>query len=86
MRRLVVVASAVLALMVACASGDLSGAVAGGDDDVSVSMSKLDSLDALPAVPAPQLIPPPSSGGVFVELQFPPSRVAIADVFRPPQG
>jgi len=84
MRRLLVVACAALALLVACANGDLRGAVAGGDDDVSMSIS--DSLDALPAVPLPQMTPPPASGGVFIELAFPPSRVAIADVFRPPKG
>jgi len=86
MRRLLVVACAALALLVASASGDLRGAVAGGDDDVSVSTSMWDSLDALPAAAALQLPPTPSSDGVFVELSFPPSRVAIADVFRPPQG
>ena len=83
LRRLFVVAFAALALLAASASGDLRGAVAGGDDDVAFVT---DSLDALPAASALQLLPPPSAGGVFVELAFPPSRVAIADVFRPPQG
>ena len=79
------VAFAAVALLAASASGDLRGAVAGGDDDAA-SMWMSDGLDALPAASALTLLPPPSTGGVFVELAFPPSRVAIADVFRPPQG
>ena len=85
MPRLLVVACATLALLVACATGELRGAANDdGGDTVSTSMS--DSVDALPAVAGVQLSPPPPGGDVFLDLQFPPSRVAIADVFRPPQG
>jgi hypothetical protein len=82
--RLLVAACAALALVVACASGELRGAV---DDDGSDVGSMADSLDALPAVAGVTLpAPPQPAGKVFIDLQFPPSRVATADVFRPPQG
>ena len=86
--RLLVAACAALVLVVACASGELRGAVDGaGDDDGSDVVSMADSLDALPAVAGVTLpTPPQPAGKVFIDLQFPPSRVATADVFRPPQG
>ncbi|HEY7373142.1 MAG TPA: hypothetical protein VIF57_13350 [Polyangia bacterium] len=82
--RLLVVACATLALLVACATGELRGSV--DDDDGGDTMSLTDSVDLLPASAGVQLAPPPSGGDVFLDLQFPPSRVATADVFRPPQG
>jgi hypothetical protein len=85
MPRLLVVACATLALLVACATGELRG-VANDDGGDTVSTSIMDSVDALPAVAGVQLSPPPPAGDVFLDLQFPPSRVATADVFRPPQG
>jgi hypothetical protein len=85
MPRLLVVACATLALLVACATGELRGA-ADDDGGDTMSMSMLDSVDALPATSGVQLTPPPVGGDVFLDLQFPPSRVATADVFRPPQG
>jgi hypothetical protein len=83
MRRLIVAACAIVALVVACASGELRGAI---DDDGGDAVVVTDSLDALPAAAGVQLAPPHSSGKVFVDLPFPPSRVTTADVFRPPQG
>lgn len=87
MPRLLVVACATLALLVACATGELRGAADDdGGDTTSVSMFMMDSVDALPANAGVQLAPPTAGGDVFLDLQFPPSRVATADVFRPPQG
>jgi hypothetical protein len=83
MRRLLVVACAALALLLACTSGELRGTVDDGGDPVCAAV---DSFDALPATAGVQLPPLLPGGGVFVDLKFPPSRVAIADVFRPPQG
>jgi len=85
MSRLLVVACAALALLVACATGELRGA-ADDDDGDTASTSMTDSMDALPAVAGLPLVPLLPSGDVFLDLQFPPSRVATADVFRPPQG
>jgi hypothetical protein len=83
MRRLLVVACAALALAVACATGELRGAVYDNGGD---AVSAVDSVEALPPAASLQLTPPALSGGVFVDLQFPPSRVTTADVFRPPQA
>jgi len=82
MRRLLVVAGAALALLLACTTGELRGAV----DDEDPICAAVDSFDALPATAGVQLPPLLPGGGVFIDLKFPPSRVAIADVFRPPQG
>lgn len=83
-RRLLVVACAVLALSLACVSGQLRGVGAAGHAEPS-----LDSIEALlPTILEEGLSPPPSPAGrgVFVDLHFPPSRMATADVFRPPQA
>jgi len=84
-RRLLVVASAVLALSLACVSGQLRGVGAAGHAEPAPS---LDSIEALLPILEEGLSPPPSPAGrgVFVDSQFPPSRMATADVFRPPQA
>jgi hypothetical protein len=83
-RRLLVVACAALALSLACVSGQLRGVGAAGH-----AAPSFDSIEAVlpileegPASPPP----PPSGSGVFVDPHFPPSRMATADVFRPPQA
>jgi len=85
MRRLLVAACAALALALACVTGELPGAGA-VDDDGGAAVSATDSIEALPPVAGVELSPPSSSGGVFVDLTFPPSRLATADVFRPPRA
>ena len=84
-RRLLVAACAVIALAVACVSGELRGAGA-VDDDCGAIVSVSDTFEALPATTGVELAPPPPGGLVYVDLQFPPSRVTTADVFRPPQA
>ena len=84
MRRLLVAACAALALALACITGELrAGAVHDEGGDVA---SAADTIEALPPVAGLELSPPSSSGGVFVDLSFPPSRLAMADVFRPPRA
>ena len=85
LRRLFVTACAALAIALACVTGELRGGVMdeGGDSDVAAAA---DVFEALPPTTGPQLTPPPPSGGVFVDLHFPPSRMATDEVFRPPQS
>ena len=85
MRRLLVAACAALALALACVTGELRGAGAVDVEDGTVATAT-DSIEALPPVAGVELSPPSSSGGVFVDLSFPPSRLAMADVFRPPRA
>jgi len=85
MRRLLVAACAAMALALACVTGELPGAGA-VDDDGGAAVSATDSIEALPPVAGVELSPPSSSGGVFVDLSFPPSRLSPADVFRPPRA
>ena len=85
MRRLLVAACAALALALACVTGELRGGLVedgGGDSDVAAAA---DVFEALPPAVGPQLAPPPSGGGVFLDLHFPPSRMTTDEVFRPPQ-
>lgn len=84
MRRLLVAACAALALALACVSGELRGGAV--DDDGGDVVSVSDTIEALPPVAGLELSPPSSSVGVFVDLCFPPSRLATADVFRPPRA
>jgi hypothetical protein len=85
MRRLLVAACAAMALLLACVSGDLRGL--GDDDESGDVVSATDTLDAaLPPRSGVELSPPSEGGAVYVHLQFPPSRVTTADVFRPPQA
>jgi hypothetical protein len=85
MRTLLVTACAVMALSLACVSGQLRGAGAPGH-----AAPSLDSIEALlpESVGEGQLLPPPlpSGTGVFLDLRFPPSRMTTAEVFRPPQA
>jgi hypothetical protein len=84
MRRLLVAACTAFALLLASMTGELRGASAVDDESGDVATAT-DSLDALPA--ASVVLSPPSLGGaVYVVLQFPPSRMTTADVFRPPQA
>ena len=86
MRRLLVAACAAMALLLACVSGELRG-IGGADDESSDVVSATDTLDeGLPPTSSIVLVPPPPGGAVYVDLQFPPSRVTTADVFRPPQA
>jgi hypothetical protein len=85
MRRLLVAACAALALALACVTGELRGSRA-LDDDVGSVASATDMFEALPPIASVQPSPPPSGGGVFLDPHFPPSRLATADVFRPPQA
>jgi len=82
-RRLLVVACAALALSLACVTGQLRGVGAAGHEAPS-----LDSIEALLPILEEGLSPPPppSGRGIFVDPHFPPSRMATADVFRPPQA
>jgi hypothetical protein len=67
-------------------SGELRGGSAaheGGDSDVAAAA---DVFEALPPVAGLQVAPPPSGGGIFVDLPSPTSRMTTADVFRPPQS
>ena len=83
-RRLLVVACAALALSLACVTGQLRGVGAAGYAALS-----FDSIEAvLPILEEGPASPPPapSGSGVFVDPEFPPSRMATADVFRPPQA
>ena len=87
MRRLLVAACAALALALACVSGELRSntlgdAGSGGDSDVA---SASDLFEALPPTASVAFAPPPSNGGVFVDLHIPPSRMTTAEVFRSPQ-
>jgi len=82
-RRLLVAACAATALALACVTGELRGAVDDGSGD---AVSAVDTCDALPPSPVPQLSPPSSAGTVVVDLQIPPSRMTTAEVFRPPQA
>ena len=84
-RRLLVAACAALALALASVTGELPG-VGAVDDDGSAAVSGTDSIESLPPVAGVELSPPSSSGGVFVDLSIPPSRLATADVFRPPRA
>jgi hypothetical protein len=71
--------------VLACMTGELRGASAVDDESGDV-VTAADSFEALPAAGV-VLSPPPTLGGaVYVVLQFPPSRMTTADVFRPPQG
>jgi len=84
-RRLLVAACAAFALLLACMTSELRGAGAVDDENGDV-VTAADSFEALPALGV-LLPPPPSLGGaVYVMLQFPPSRITTADVFRPPQA
>ena len=86
MRRLLVAACAAMALLLACVSGELRG-VGGVDDESGDVVSATDTLDeGLPPTSSIVLVPPLTGGAVYVDLQFPPSRVTTADVFRPPQA
>jgi len=85
MRRLLVAACAAMALALACVTGDLRGAGALDDGDGDAVCAG-DTFEMLPPPPVPQLSPPSSGGTVFVDLQFPPSRMTTAEVFRPPQA
>ena len=86
MRRLLVAACAAFALLLVCASGDLRG-IGGVDDESGDVVSATDMLEqALPPTSDIVLVPPATGGAVYVHLQFPPSRVTTADVFRPPQA
>jgi len=82
-RRLLVVACAALALSLSCVTGQLRGVGAAGHAEPS-----LDSIEALLPIleEGPSPPPSPSGSGVFVDPHFPPSRMATADVFRPPQA
>jgi hypothetical protein len=83
-RRLLVVACAALALSLACVTGQLRGVGAAGN-----AAPSFDSIEAvLPIIQEEGLSPPPppSRSGVFVDQHFPHSRMATADVFRPPQA
>lgn len=85
MRRLLVAACAAMALLLACVSGELRGV--GVDDESGDVVSATDTLDeGLPPTSSIVLVPPAKGGAVYVDLQFPPSRVTTADVFRPPQA
>jgi hypothetical protein len=86
MRRLLVAACAALALALACVTGDLRGSSAFDDTDSGGITAASDTFEALPAVSGVQLSPPLPGESVYVVLQFPPSRVTTADVFRPPQA
>jgi hypothetical protein len=86
MRRLLVAACAALALALACVTGDLRGGGALDDADSGGITAASDSFEALPPVSGVQLSPPSIGESVYVDLQFPPSRVTTADVFRPPQA
>jgi hypothetical protein len=85
LRRLLVTACAALAIALACVTGELRGGVMdeGGDSDVAAAA---DVFEALPLAVGAQLVPPPPGAGVFVDLHFPPSRMATDEVFRPPQS
>jgi hypothetical protein len=82
-RRLLVVACAALALSLACVTGQLRGVGAAG-----LAAPSLDSIEVvLPILEEGLAAPPaPAGRGIFVDSHFPPSRVATADVFRPPQA
>jgi len=84
MRRLLVAACAALALVLACVTGELRGAGAVDDESGDV-VTATDSIELLPA-PGVELPAPRLGGAVYVVLQFPPSRMTTADVFRPPQA
>jgi hypothetical protein len=84
-RRLLVAACAAFALMLACMAGELRGAGAIDDESGDV-VTATDSLEALPAAGVVLSPPQPLGGAVYVVLQFPPSRMTTADVFRPPQA
>jgi hypothetical protein len=86
MRRLLVAACAALALALACVTGELRGGAVDDDGSDSNVVSAADTIEALPPVAGMELSPPSPSGGVFVDLSFPPSRLATADVFRPPRA
>ena len=84
-RRLLVAACAAFALVLACMTGELRGAGAADDESGDVAPST-DSFEALPTPCVVIPPPPPLGGAVYVVLQFPPSRMTTADVFRPPQA
>jgi hypothetical protein len=86
MRRQLVAACAAIVLLLACVSGELRG-VGSADDESGALVSGTDTLDeGLPPTAGIVLLPLPVGGAVYVDLQFPPSRVTTADVFRPPQA
>jgi len=84
MRRLLVAACAVFALVLACTTGDLRG-LGAVDDESGDVVTATDTFEALPTSGL-ELPPPASWGAVYVVLHFPPSRMTTADVFRPPQA
>ena len=84
MRRLLVAACAALALVLACVTGELRGAGAVDDESGDV-VTATDSIELLPT-PGVELPGPRLGGAVYVVLQFPPSRMTTADVFRPPHA
>jgi hypothetical protein len=83
--RLLVATCAAFALALACVTGELRGTAA-VDDGGSDVASATDLFEAVAPVTVAELAPPASGDGVFVDLQFPPSRVTTADVFRPPRA
>jgi hypothetical protein len=85
LRRLLVATCAVIALVLACVTGELRGTRA-VDSGGSGAVSAADTFEALPPAAAVELSPLPTGGAVYVHLQFPPSRMTTADVFRPPQA
>ena len=84
-RRLLVAACAAFALSLACVTGELRGGVA--VDDESGRRGSRPRIRSRRCRLSVSLLPPPPPGArVYVDLQFPPSRMTTADVFRPPQA
>ena len=86
LRRAIAAAGVILTLLLACASVDVQKLRTLGEDgdDVGSTLDDETALAATSAVPA--LIPPPWGRRPTWEAGTPVSRVAVADVFRPPQA
>jgi len=86
LRRAIAAAGVILTLLLACASVDAQKLRATGEDgdDVGSTLDDEATLAATCAVPA--LIPPPWRRRPASDEGTPVSRLAVADVFRPPQA
>jgi hypothetical protein len=82
--RLLAIACAAFALVLACLAGDPQSSRVFGDEGDESALS-LDISDSLPATFSEPLVVPPKSGLVFVDHQPPPSCLTTAEVFRPPR-